>query len=63
MIALTRAQAIDLALKPETEIGVQHVKVELSNGQEVETYVHDFQWIDLENHKASDIKTIEVLEW
>jgi len=64
MIRLLRDQIIDLALKPETELGVQHVLVKVKDGESFNAFVHDFEYLDTDKSVSpKDITHIEVLNY
>ena len=63
MIKLLRDQIIDLALKPEIEIGVQQVLVTVKDGKKVNAFVHNFEYLDSQEFvNPKDIVKIEVLK-
>jgi hypothetical protein len=63
MIRLLRDQKIELAREHEIEIGIQHVTLHMKDGREIDSYVHDFEWIDSFEVNPTEIKKIEVLDY
>lgn len=61
MVRLLRDHIIQLAGEKEVELGIQHVKLHMENGNTLETYVTDFEMIE-EDINPRDITRIEVLD-